>query len=148
MHLQSTLDLANAIRGCAMSMMNSALYIRKELPNVTMSDELRAETEEVCDSLIATKHDLLNQLADAGDSLDAGNRQEALRRLAKGLAWAREDLGRMHNLVTRLRDAAGASDDYSACMLVQGAAIDTMMSYGIANAFLRSERSRAARGWG
>jgi hypothetical protein len=47
---------------CAMQMMMNAAYIQKELPNLTMPDDLRATITNLCDELIGTKHDLMNEI--------------------------------------------------------------------------------------
>ncbi len=47
---------------CAMQMMMNAAYIQKELPNLSMPDDLRATISNLCDELIGTKHDLMNEI--------------------------------------------------------------------------------------
>jgi hypothetical protein len=52
---------------CAMQMMMNAAYIQKELPNLTMPDDLRATITNLCDELIGTKHDLMNEIIECSE---------------------------------------------------------------------------------
>lgn len=47
---------------CAMQMMMNAAYIQKELPALGLPDDLRATITNLCDELIGTKHDLMNEI--------------------------------------------------------------------------------------
>jgi hypothetical protein len=99
-----------ATREFAMQMLANALYILGELPDVKMSDGLRARTREVCNSLISTKHDLITELFDLDDlaASDATDPQLG-ERVERIVRWAREDLLKLHELVTAL-DAASKQD--------------------------------------
>ncbi len=56
-------------RECAVQMMQNAIYVQKELPNVRMSDALRRQAGEICGQLIGTKHDLITELFDLDELL-------------------------------------------------------------------------------
>ena len=47
-----------------MQMMENAAYIQKELPSLDMPESLRAQIEELCAGLIATKHDMVHELGE------------------------------------------------------------------------------------
>lgn len=70
-------------RECAVQMMQNAIYVQKELPNVQMSGALRRQAGETCDQLIGTKHDPQAMIArilvmeSAGNVLNAFNRMQS-----------------------------------------------------------------------
>jgi len=64
---------------CAVQMMQNAIYVQKELPNVQMSDALRRQAGEICDQLIGTKHDLITELFDL-DELLPTDASDAIRK--------------------------------------------------------------------
>jgi hypothetical protein len=88
-------------RECAVQMLQNGMYIQKELPNVKMSDTLRQRTAEVCGRLLSTKHDLINELYGLKDLVgtDAPDAQIA-ERVSRIVLWAREDLVKLHEVVT------------------------------------------------
>ena len=51
-------------------MLDNALYIKGEVDNVDMSKKLRADTEQICESLIGTKHDIIHELSELDDVLE------------------------------------------------------------------------------
>lgn len=118
-------------RRCAMVMMESAGFIRAELPDVTMSDALRARTEELCDTLVATKHDLVSELAEMEELLDSGTAASALRgRVERILGWMRDDITRMHELVTALDSGRRNHPAYAlAYILVAESAVYVLEAY-------------------
>lgn len=70
---------------CAIEMMNNALFIRQELPGLEMPAVLRSRIEELCNTWISCKHDVLNLLADreeqaAGAGADKANRSACMIR--------------------------------------------------------------------
>jgi len=58
-----------AVRSCAMVMLESAIYIQKELVNVRIEDSLRDLTVAVCSSLVGTKHDVISELFEVDEFL-------------------------------------------------------------------------------
>lgn len=53
-----------AARRCALQMMLNAEFIRRELPALTLPEDLRVQIEAQCDDLMATKHDVFSALAE------------------------------------------------------------------------------------
>lgn len=66
-------------RECAVQVMQNAIYVQKEPPNVRMSDALRRQAGETCDQLIGTKHDLITELFDL-DELLPTDASDAIRK--------------------------------------------------------------------
>lgn len=122
-------------RECAVQMMQNAIYVRNELPNVRLSDALRRQAEEVCGRLIGTKHDLINELFDVDELLPTDAPDAAIgERVERMVRWARDDLLALHALVVAIEDE-GSRDPQS--ML---AGILVMESAGnILNAFNRMQ---------
>lgn len=58
-------------RDFAIQMMQNAAYIQKELPSLKMSDDLRTSIKELCDELIRTKHDLMQEIFEASEWLES-----------------------------------------------------------------------------
>mgnify|MGYP006371299273 CR=1 FL=1 len=142
-----------ATRECAMQMMNNGLYVLDELPNVTMSDGLRKQTQDVCNGLIGTKHDLITELFDLDDlvATDATDAQVG-ERVERIVQWAFEDLTRLHHVVTAL-DEASKRDDLqfgSASLLVMESAGNILKAYEpmrtAADAVLRAVRGVPLQG--
>jgi hypothetical protein len=92
---------------CAVQMINNALYIQKELPNVVMSDELRQRTIGLCSTLMGTKHDLITELFELDERMQSGaSNAEVLRRIDRMVRWAEEDALQMHEVVMELGSAS------------------------------------------
>jgi hypothetical protein len=92
-------------RECAVQMMQNAIYVQKELPNVQMSDALRRQAGEICDQLIGTKHDLITELFDLDELLPTGASDATIgERVERMVRWARDDLLRLHELVVAIED--------------------------------------------
>ena len=115
-----------AARGCAMEM------IQRELPDVEMPDELRAETEQVCTGLIGTKHDVISELAELDDLLGNGNPDADVRtRVNRIVTWMGLDIMQMHELVSALHSAARENPDHGAAfVLVAESAANIVKAFG------------------
>ena len=115
-------------RECAVQMMMNAIFIQQELPNVRMSDELRRRTEKLCSVLIGTKHDLVTEIFELDEALEAGaGNVEVLRRINRMVQWAGEDALKMHEIVMAL--AADAQKDVmngGAYLLVSESAVNIL----------------------
>ena len=100
-----------ATRKCAMQMLSNAMYVLDELPNVKMSDGLRKQTQDVCNGLIGTKHDLITELFDLDDlvATEASDAQVG-ERVERIVQWAFEDLTKLHQVVTALDEASKQND--------------------------------------
>ena len=62
--------LMTEARDCALIMMDNAGYIQSELANVKMPDALRTRTEQLCEDLVGTKHDVISELFRLDELLD------------------------------------------------------------------------------
>ncbi len=122
-------------RTCGLAMLENATFIQRELPNVPMSDELREQTRQVCDSLIGTKHDIFTELFELDELLSAKASLSVIHlRVNRIVKWFREDITRMHELVMAL-ESTGKQDPacQPACVLVVESAAN------ILNAFNRTK---------
>jgi len=118
-------------RNCAMAMLDNAMYINGELANVTMSDDLRARTQEMCGSLVSTKHDVIHELFEL-DELVASDRSASTiaRYVERIAAWLGEEVIPMHELVMAL-DSARQKDPahLGAYILVVESAANILVSF-------------------
>ena len=164
MNRKAVLEAMDAIRDCALVMMENASYVQQELPRVEMSEALRSRTAEVCESMVGTKHDVISELFELDELLQpegdqaevsspqaetgqaaAASRQaeptaaEVSSRIERVIAWLWEDISRMHELVLALRADSQKNDDYTlALVLVQESAAN------IINAFNRAKAAAEA----
>jgi len=88
-------------RACASTMLHASQYMKKELSGSSLASPLRMRIAGACDALAGTKHDIDTELEELGELL-AGRADEAVlrRRLERIARWLREDVDRMHGLVT------------------------------------------------
>lgn len=66
---QTTRQFLAEARNCAMQMMENGSYILKELPSLTMPDDLREKLDALCASLIGTKHDVIHEIFEIDELL-------------------------------------------------------------------------------
>jgi hypothetical protein len=98
---------------CAMEMLQNATYIQGELSNVEMPEDLRAITEEVCMSLIGTKHDIISELAELEDLLGAQAETAVVgSRVNRVVSWMGEDIEKVYELVSALQVASQKDPSY------------------------------------
>ena len=140
MDRKAVLEAMDAIRDCALVMMENASYIQQELPRVEMSEALRSRTAEVCESMVGTKHDVISELFELDELLQPeGDQAEVSSRIDRVIAWLWEDISKMHQLVLDLRDESGENEDFTlALVLVQESAAN------IINAFNRAKAAAEA----
>ena len=69
MNSPAVLVAISAIRDCALTMLENASYIQRELPNVEMREALRSQTAKVCESMVGTKHDVISELFEIDEVL-------------------------------------------------------------------------------
>lgn len=100
-------------RDTAVNMMNNALYIQKELPGIDVPDDLRSKIEEVCKSLINTKHDVLHELF--GYSREQGESTTFGELILYDLS---EPVGEMHPLVMELQSLSEKDKRYSLAFIL------------------------------
>lgn len=87
-----------------MAMLENASYIQAELPKNRISGDLRTEIENVCSSLIGTKHDVISELADLDELIASEAEPPATREPVERIVkWLWEDVSELHNLVLTLR---------------------------------------------
>lgn len=141
-----------ATRECALQMLSNAQYVLGELPNVTMSDELRTRTQDVCGALVGTKHDLITELFDLDDlvATDASDEQVG-ERVERIVRWAYEDIAKLVDVVAALDEESRRNPEVAlAHMLVMGSAGNTLQAYqpmhSAAEAVLRAVRGVPLQG--
>ena len=118
-------------RNCAMVLLENATFIQRELTNVRMSDALRAQTEEVCTTLIGTKHDIISELFELDEFVGSKTSISVISsRVQRILQWLRDDIAKMHRLVMAL-EAASSQDRscISAYVLVAESAANILKAY-------------------
>src|SRR5687767_13266361 len=115
-----------------MAMLGNACYVERELANVRLPDDLRAQTAQLCSDLIGTKHDILSELGElyellaspTPDSADIGRYTERIVR------WLSDDLPGMQKLVDALQSASDVEPEYrAACVLVTESAANILVAY-------------------
>ncbi len=118
---------------CAMEMLANASYIQKELPNVDMPDSLRAMTEKVCSGLVGTNFDIVSELSELDELLGAPESETRVidTRVNRIVAWLRDDINQMHELVTALDSASKEDSAYAlAYMLVAESGANILKAFG------------------
>ena len=138
-------EVLTALRNCAMVMLESAIYIQKELPNVLMDDLLRAQTEQICSTLVGTKHDVISDLFELDELLASKPQKSAIvSRVDRLERWLWEDITKMHVIVTALNSASAQDPKRgSAYLLVAESATNILNSF---NHFTAAANSLRAEG--
>ena len=102
-----------ATRSCAMQMMSNASYIQRELPTIEAPDELRAKVEDLCDSLIGTKHDVITELFELEEQERGGVDEERLsKKMDRIVRWLCESIQKMHELVQEVEQLVSKDPCY------------------------------------
>lgn len=110
-----TLDeFCSAAHACALSLMNNAAYVQKELPSVELPKDIRVSVESLCSDWIGTKHDVIHELAELKES---SNIEDRIRRI---MNWLGEDMVKLQEQVRRLEALAAAEDRYRLAYLLVG----------------------------
>jgi hypothetical protein len=142
-------EVMSAARDCAMIMLETANYVKAELPNVPMDEALQSEAEKVCGALIGTKHDVISELFELGDLLRPAGAasSEIASRLNRVIRWLGEDVSRMQELVMALDSAKKQNSDFAlAYVLVAESATNIINAFNRTKAaadFLESEKNEA-----
>ena len=88
------------VRDCAMQMMLNGAYIQGEISSLQMPDALRQSLKEICENLISTKHDLMQEIYEADDLLkrdpDSGLSDSNFRNIRN---WIMSSLTEMNQCV-------------------------------------------------
>lgn len=115
----------NAGRDLALAALENAEYVRRELPDLGLPDELAARVAEACDALVGLKHDAVSELFAALEERERSE-ADAARRMERLVDVSAEDLRPLHDLVTGLREAPEAS---LAFVLVAESAANVLGAY-------------------
>ena len=120
------------IRDCAAAMLANAMYVERELPNVTLPPELRKRTEGVASALVGTKHDVFSEIAEYDDLVEAGAAEAELdRRLERMVRWIGEDVEELAALVRALEEAHRNDPEVGASyVLVTESAANVLQAFG------------------
>ncbi len=111
MHSNSNLPtFASAAQSCAMQMMSNAAYIQTELPNLTLSEGITEKIAALCDSLIATKRDVISELFELSEvSESSTSPAEIKKRVERIMQWLWETILEMNEVVQSLQTASEAN---------------------------------------
>lgn len=93
-------------RRCAMTMMEAAAYIQRELPNVQISDDQRMRVIKVCAKLIETKHDVIGEIFELNREADSSETEMIAITVHTILQWLGEGLHEIRTLADDLQIAA------------------------------------------
>jgi hypothetical protein len=108
-------------RTCAMVMLESAIYIERELPNVQLDEALLSQARQVCSDLIGTKHDIISDLFELNDewgAFPAPGLPNVLSTMERLTSWMWEDISKMDQLVSALDAAAKRDPTYGLAYLL------------------------------
>lgn len=106
--------LMAAGRDCALEMLKNASFIQRELPEVELPDALCEETEQLCSSLIGTKHDIMTELSELDDLLAAQAPNTEIRRRMERIArWLGDNVEELQALVEKLEAAKQEDSNYT-----------------------------------
>jgi len=114
-----------------MELMNNVLYIRKEIPNVTLPPGIGNALNEACDELITAKFDIVSDLHDLDEQLAASSVNLAQSPTVKRiLARLDEAAILLHPLVVALGEAAASDERYHlAYLLVAESAVNLLNTH-------------------
>ena len=115
-----------AAHDCALEMMRNADFIRAELPTLGLDASLARPIHDVCDALLATKHDVVSEVRELADASDPADRARRVERIVR---WLGEEAPKLHAVVTALQASADADPRAgSAFLLVAESAVNVMRS--------------------
>ena len=118
----------NEAQGCAQNFFENANYIQKELPNVTMTENLRQSTSRMCDTLKTTRDDVFAEIQTwKGTSFSW---HEFSHRIDKVVNTLSRDINELHALATSLRVQTDIDQRSGlASMLVEESATNIYQSF-------------------
>lgn len=110
-----------------------------------MDDLLRAQTEQICSTLVGTKHDVISDLFELDELLASKPQKSAIvSRVDRLERWLWEDITKMHVIVTALNSASTQDPKRgSAYLLVAESATNILNSF---NHFTAAADSLRAEG--
>lgn len=116
-------------RSCAIEMMNSALFIRQELPALKMPDALRNQIEDLCDEWIGCKHDVISELDELAECAAKGNQARVARKAQLIRSWLIDSAGKSEPLVKSILEAKELGEvDPALSILVMESAVNILNS--------------------
>jgi hypothetical protein len=120
--MQTNLKLqifASAAQNCAMQMMSNATYIQTELPSLRLPEGMSEQIATLCDSLIATKHDVISEIFELSEVSESSSPSNINERVKMIIQWLWETIQEMNEVAQSLQTAAGADPQFSiSCLLV------------------------------
>lgn len=136
MNIPAIQKAMSAIRDCALIMFGNAFYVQGELPNVELANPLRSQALEVCVAMVGTKHDVISELFEIDELVEAQAESELLSsRLDRCIKWLREDLSRLDQLIMALREDSTKSANHTlALILIQESATNVLTAFNLAKA--------------
>jgi len=120
-----------------MQMMSNADYIMKELPNINLPDELGNKLSNICEGLVGTKHDIINELDDLSTAISSSEEitHDIKTRINRIIRWIADDLPEIHELVMELQTLSKSEPAYGlAFMLVAESAVNILNAFNEAAA--------------
>jgi hypothetical protein len=110
---------ASAAQSCANQMMSNAAYIQTELPSLRLPEGMSERIATLCDSLIATKHDVISEIFELSEESESSSPSNINERVKMIIQWLWETIQEMNEVVQSLQTAAGADPQFSiSCLLV------------------------------
>jgi adenosine deaminase len=136
MNSPAVLGAISAIRDCALIMLENASYIQRELPNVEMSEALRSQTAEVCESMVGTKHDVISEIFEIDELLKSKTEWAVVSsRTDRLIRWLWEDILKMNQVVMALREDSQKNQNHRlSLVLVQESAANIVNAFNCAKA--------------
>ncbi len=114
MHSNSNLQtFASAAQNCAMQMMSNAAYIQTELPSLRLPEGLGEQIATLCDSLIATKHDVISEIFELSEVSESSTTTAEIKmRVRRIIQWLWETIQEMNEVVQSLQTASEADTQF------------------------------------
>ena len=123
------INFLTASKKCAMEMMENAAYMIKALPTFECDHDHRKRIQAVCNELISTKHDVLNDIADIDlKSINGMDKCTGLKRADRIASWLQDGITSMHETVTLLTQDPNAG---LAFMLVSESGVNILNAYNV-----------------
>ena len=95
-------------------MMSNAAYIQTVLPNLTLPEGTTEKIAVLCDSLIATKHDVISELFELSEvSESSTSPEEITKRVKRIIRWLWETILEMNEVVQSLQTASETDAKFS-----------------------------------
>ncbi len=87
-------------------MMSNAAYIQTELPSLTLPKEAKDQITTLCDSLIATKNDVVSELFELFEVSESSSPSNINERVKMIIQWLWETIQEMNVVVQSLQPAS------------------------------------------